>query len=67
MTNDDIRTPGRPSGSGDSTGAWLRWGDVDRTGSALRRRYEAARDSIGMWPLRWHDLRHTFGSLLVSL
>jgi integrase len=35
-------------------------------GSALRRRYRAARDSIGMRPLRWHDLRHTFGSLLVA-
>ena len=35
-------------------------------GAALRRRYKAARDSIGMRPLRWHDLRHTFGSLLVA-
>ena len=35
-------------------------------GSALRRRYKAARDCIGMRPLRWHDLRHTFGSLLVA-
>jgi integrase len=35
-------------------------------GSALRRRYKAARDSVGMRPLRWHDLRHTFGSLLVA-
>jgi integrase len=34
--------------------------------SALRRRYKAARDAIGMRPLRWHDLRHTFGSLLVA-
>ncbi len=35
-------------------------------GSALRRRYKLARDAIGLRPLRWHDLRHTFGSLLVA-
>ena len=35
-------------------------------GSALRRRYIRARDAIGLRPLRWHDLRHTFGSLLVA-
>jgi integrase len=35
-------------------------------GSALRRRYKRARDVAGLRPLRWHDLRHTFGSLLVA-
>ncbi|MHB8696142.1 MAG: tyrosine-type recombinase/integrase [Solirubrobacteraceae bacterium] len=35
-------------------------------GSALRRRYKRARDAAWMRPLRWHDLRHTFGSLLVA-
>jgi integrase len=35
-------------------------------GSALRRRYKSARDAAGLRPLRWHDLRHTFGSLLVA-
>jgi integrase len=35
-------------------------------GSALRRRYKRARDATGLRPLRWHDLRHTFGSLLVA-
>lgn len=35
-------------------------------GSALRRRYKRARDAAGLRPLRWHDLRHTFGSLLVA-
>jgi len=35
-------------------------------GSALRRRYKRARDRAGLRPLRWHDLRHTFGSLLVA-
>ena len=31
--------------------------------SALRRRYERARDAAGLDPLRFHDLRHTYGSL----
>lgn len=35
-------------------------------GSALRRRYKRARGAAGLRPLRWHDLRHTFGSLLVA-
>ena len=35
-------------------------------GSALRRRYVAARDRAGLRPLRFHDLRHSYGSLLVA-
>jgi integrase len=34
--------------------------------AALGRRYNRARDAVGLRPLRWHDLRHTFGSLLVA-
>jgi len=34
--------------------------------SALRRRYERARDAARLPPLRFHDLRHTYGSLLVA-
>lgn len=34
--------------------------------SALRRRYKRARDRAGVRPLRWHDLRHTFGSTLAA-
>jgi integrase len=35
-------------------------------GSALRRRVERARNAAGMRPLRFHDLRYTYGSLLVA-
>lgn len=34
--------------------------------SALRRRYIAAREKVGIRPLRFHDLRHTFGSLAIN-
>jgi integrase len=34
--------------------------------SALRRRYERARNAAALEPLRFHDLRHTYGSLLVA-
>ncbi len=35
-------------------------------GSALRRRYKAARDAPGLRQLRFHDLRHTYGSNLAA-
>ncbi|HEY4896573.1 MAG TPA: site-specific integrase [Solirubrobacteraceae bacterium] len=35
-------------------------------GSAVRRRFTAARDAAGIRPLRFHDLRHTYGSLLAA-
>jgi len=35
--------------------------------SALRRRYKACRDAAELPPLRFHDLRHTAGSLLVRV
>jgi integrase len=34
--------------------------------TAVRRRFERARDTAGLEPLRFHDLRHTYGSLLVA-
>jgi integrase len=34
--------------------------------SALRRRFERARDAAGLEPLRFHDLRLPYGSLLVA-
>jgi len=35
-------------------------------GDALSSRFRAARDRAGLPPLRFHDLRHTFGSLAVD-
>ena len=36
-------------------------------GSALRRRYIAARDAARLRPLRFHDLRHTFASVAINV
>jgi integrase len=36
-------------------------------GSALRRRYIATLDAGGLRQLRFHDLRHTFGSLAINV
>ncbi len=36
-------------------------------GSALRRRYIAARNAGGLRPLRFHDLRHTFASVAIDV
>jgi integrase len=36
-------------------------------GSALRRRYGRALDAAGLRQLRFHDLRHTFGSLAINV
>ena len=33
--------------------------------SALRRRFKSAGDAPGLRPLRFHDLRHTFGSVAI--
>lgn len=35
-------------------------------GSALRRRYKAALIAAGLRPLRFHDLRHTFGTRMIT-
>ncbi len=35
-------------------------------GSALRRRFKAALADAGLRPLRFHDLRHTFGTRMIA-
>ncbi len=35
-------------------------------GSALRRRYQVALKHAGLRPLRFHDLRHTFGTRMIA-
>ena len=35
-------------------------------GSALRRRYKTALGAAGLRPLRFHDLRHTFGTRMIA-
>lgn len=35
-------------------------------GVTVRKRFKLARDAIGARPLRFHDLRHTYGSLLAA-
>jgi len=43
-------------------------GDLGRylDGSALRRRYKEALSRGGLRPLRFHDLRHTFGTRMIA-
>jgi integrase len=36
-------------------------------GSALSKRYRAALQRAGLRPLRFHDLRHTFGTRVISV
>jgi integrase len=44
---------------------------IDRVGRRLNsvtvcKRFKQARDAVGARPLRFHDLRHTYGSLLAA-
>jgi len=43
-------------------------GDLGRylDGSAMRRRYKDALGRAGLRPLRFHDLRHTFGTRMIA-
>jgi integrase len=51
-SEDDLAFPGQ-------TGPYL-------DGSALRRRYGRALDRAGLRRLRFHDLRHTFGTRMIA-
>jgi integrase len=50
--DDDLVFPGE-------TGTFL-------DGSALRRRYASALSRAGLRPMRFHDLRHTFGTRTIA-
>jgi integrase len=54
---------GHSTGDDDLVFVGERGGFLDA--SAMRRRYLRARDRAGLRPLRFHDLRHVFGSLAI--
>ena len=58
---DESRTSPGPTSGCSAT----RWGEPS-TDPALRRRYRRAQAAAGLRALRWHDLRHTYGSLLAA-
>jgi integrase len=58
-----LRTRDRMTGPDDLVFPGPHGGYLDD--SALRRRYKAARADAGLRPLRFHDLRHTFGTLAI--
>lgn len=66
MVDEVASTLARLGGSGDDA---LVFGKADGgylDASALRRRYDRALKAAGLRPLRFHDLRHTFGSLAIN-
>lgn len=60
----DLKARGHHAGKDDLVFVNRDGGHVD--GSALRRRYLAALEAAGLRRLRFHDLRHTFGSLAIN-
>jgi integrase len=60
----DLKIRDRFTGRDDLVFAADDGGHID--GSALRRRFVIARDAAGLRALRFHDLRHTFGSLAIN-
>jgi integrase len=61
---DALRTRGYLVGPDDLVFLGDTGGYID--GSALRRRYKTALKRAGLRPLRFHDLRHTFGTRVVA-
>jgi integrase len=56
----------RVGGVGDDDLVFVGVGGDHLDGSALRRRYKAALARAGLRPLRFHDLRHTFGTRMIA-
>jgi integrase len=56
----------RVGGDGDDDLVFVGVGGDHLDGSALRRRYKAALARAGLRPLRFHDLRHTFGTRMIA-
>jgi integrase len=71
MVDDVAQTLARLAGRDEWTGAddlvFVGEAGTYLDGSALRRRFKRARDHAGLRPLRFHDLRHTFGSTAIRV
>jgi integrase len=61
----DLKTRGAHTAKNDLVFVSREGTHVD--GSALRRRYLATLEAAGLRQLRFHDLRHTFGSLAINV
>jgi integrase len=61
----DLKTRGAHTANNDLVFVSREGTHVD--GSALRRRYLATLEAAGLRQLRFHDLRHTFGSLAINV
>lgn len=57
----------RPFAAGDDDLVFVGEAGGYLDGSALRRRYEAAIAAAALRPLRFHDLRHTFGTRMIAV
>jgi integrase len=60
------RLKARGDFTGDADLVFPNWRGRPMDGGALTRRFKLARDNAGARSLRFHDLRHTFGSLLAQ-
>jgi integrase len=56
----------RPNWTGDDDLVFVGEAGGYLDGSALRRRYKTALAAAGLRPLRFHDLRHTFGTRMIA-
>jgi integrase len=56
----------RPRWTGDDDLVFVGVAGLYLDGSALRRRFDVAVKAAGIRPLRFHDLRHTFGTRMIA-